>query len=71
MIPLMRNVKYAKMFMIFLPHMLFGCKLAQYICQLCEKALFRNFRKDQIHLIDSDHQAVKAINYFTTIISYI
>ena len=50
--------------------MLFGCKLAQYIWQLCEKALFRNFRKDQILLIDTDHQDVKAINYFTTIISY-
>ena len=29
-----------------IPHMLFGCKLAQYIWQLCEKASFRNFRKD-------------------------
>ena len=53
-----------------IPHMLFGCKLAQYIWQLCEKALFCNFRKDQILLIDTDHQDVKAINYFTTIISY-
>ena len=53
-----------------IPHMFFVCKLAQHIWQLCEKALFRNFRKDQILLIDTDHQDVKAMNYFTTIISY-
>ena len=50
--------------------MLFGCKLAQYIWHLCEKAIFRNFRKDQILLIDTDHHDIIAINYFTTIISY-
>ena len=50
--------------------MLFRCKLAQYIWQLCEKALFRNFRKDQILLIDADHHDVKAINYVITITSY-
>ena len=60
------------MFMLFNTWfmIIFKCNMTQYIGQLCEKGLSRNFRKHQILLMATDHYHVKAISYFATILKH-